>query len=281
MAIEFSPVIVAEPRGGGAFTINAFNLDALGGWSSAVVALDDFRVRSEPFPPHPHAGFSAVTYVFEDSQGALRSRNSLGHDVVVGPGGIVWTLAGAGVMHHEVPAQADRELHGLQLFVNLSAKNKLAKPRMLSLPRNQAPEWSDEVGDRVRVVVGSYGGLSSPLVPIEPFDLLDVKLRREIVLTLTKSQRVLVYVIDGAVRLRAGDRKASAQRGRLVALAGDGRATLQAVSPSHVIVLSSAVIREPVVASGPFIMNDRMQIDAAFKRYQAGEMGRLEPLSDA
>jgi redox-sensitive bicupin YhaK (pirin superfamily) len=62
--------------------------------------------------------------VFEDSKAALRSRDSLGEDVVVGPGGIVWTEAGRGVMHEELPA-SDDELHGLQIFVNLSAKNKL------------------------------------------------------------------------------------------------------------------------------------------------------------
>ncbi|MGZ5978906.1 MAG: pirin-like C-terminal cupin domain-containing protein, partial [Isosphaeraceae bacterium] len=31
----------------------------------------------------------------------------------------------------------------------------------------------------------------------------------------------------------------------------------------------------PVVASGPFIMNDRAQIDDAIARYRAGRMGKL------
>ena len=57
---------------------------------------DEFRVTGRPFPPHPHAGFSAVTYVLEDSEGKLRSRDSLGNDLVTGPGGIVWTQAGSG-----------------------------------------------------------------------------------------------------------------------------------------------------------------------------------------
>jgi redox-sensitive bicupin YhaK (pirin superfamily) len=54
-----------------------------------------------PFCPHPHAGFGAVTYVLEDSPGDLRSRASSGIDIV-GPGGIVWTHAGNGVVHDEV-----------------------------------------------------------------------------------------------------------------------------------------------------------------------------------
>jgi hypothetical protein len=32
----------------------------------------------------------------EDSEGKLRSRDSLGNDLVTGPGGIVWTQAGSG-----------------------------------------------------------------------------------------------------------------------------------------------------------------------------------------
>jgi len=45
-----------------------------------------------------------------------------------GVGGIVWTLASRGVIHEELPADANRELHGLQILVNLSSKNKLATP---------------------------------------------------------------------------------------------------------------------------------------------------------
>jgi quercetin 2,3-dioxygenase len=40
-------------------------------------------------------------------------------------------------------------------------------------------------------------------------------------------------------------------------------------------VLSGAEIRESVVASGPFIMNDRAQIDDAVAPYRAGRMGQV------
>ena len=44
---------------------------------------------------------------------------------------------------------------------------------------SRVPEWRSGAGDRIRIVVGSYEGLASPLVPAEPFNLLDVALRRE------------------------------------------------------------------------------------------------------
>ena len=106
MPIRFSPVVATRARGeGSAFSIRSIDLEALGDVGSPVALLDDFRVSGRPFGPHPHAGFSAVTYVFEDSPGSLRSRDSLGDDLVVDPGGLVWTLAGSGVLHEEIPAE--------------------------------------------------------------------------------------------------------------------------------------------------------------------------------
>ena len=50
---------------------------------------------------------------------------------------------------------------------------------------------------------------------------------------------------------------------------------LKAGEDAHLLVLTGAEIREPVVGSGPFIMNDQAQIDDAITRYRAGRMGQL------
>ncbi|MBK5656643.1 hypothetical protein QU42_00745 [Bradyrhizobium sp. UASWS1016] len=279
MSVRFSPVVAARTRNhGGTFSLKAVALHDLAEVASPVTVLDDFRVRGQPFSPHPHAGFSAVTYVFDDSEGSLRSRDSLGNDVVVGPGGLVWTQAGSGVVHHEVPAD-DRELHGLQLFVNLSAKNKLVEPRMLRLQGGDVPEWHGEDGDRVRIVVGAYDGRLSPLVPVEPFTFLDVLLRKEIPFDLPSGHNALVYLVGGAIRLRAEDRDQKMAGGHAIALHGSGgRVTIEALSPSHLIILAGPDIHDPIVVDGPFIMNEPAQIEAAFVRYRAGKMGHLAPL---
>jgi redox-sensitive bicupin YhaK (pirin superfamily) len=67
--------------------------------------------------PGPSTGFKHCS---EDSPGDLRSRVSSSTDLTVGAGGIVWTRAGSGVVHEEVPAVPGRELHGLQIFLILS-----------------------------------------------------------------------------------------------------------------------------------------------------------------
>jgi len=282
MSVQFSRVIAARPDGNGdAFSIQSIDLHELGKRASPITVLHNFRVRGRPFTPHPHAGFSAVTYVFEDSQGALRTRDSLGHDLVTGPGGIVWTQAGSGLIHEETPADPDRELHGLQVFVNLSSKNKLAAPQVFRLETSEVPEWRSDAGDRVRVVVGSFKAISSPLLPAEPFNLLDVELRRELSFSLESAHNALVYVLGGIVRVCADGREQKIAGEHALTFYGTGgQVTFEAIDPSHFLILSGAEIREPIVADGPFIMNERSQIEAAVGRHRTGEMGRLAPIAD-
>jgi len=276
MAIQFSSIIAAQAQKVSTFSVQNIDLQRLGERASPLQLFHDFRLRGRPFGPHPHGGFSVISYVFEDSPSGLRSRDSLGNDFVIGPGGMVWTQAGSGLMHQEVAADNDRELHGLQAFVNLSSKNKLAAPQVLRLERRDVPEWRSGTGDRVRVLVGTFEGVSSPLVPTEPFTFLEVGLRGGIAFNLRAGHNALLYVFEGRVRVLADDHEQKVTREHALALFGTGgEATLEPLEPAHLLVLSGAEICEPVVAGGPFIMNNQAQIDAAFARYRAGAMGHL------
>jgi hypothetical protein len=281
MAIEFSPAISSRQNASsGTFSVRAIDLNAFGEWGSPVLVLDHFRVTGRPFPPHPHAGFSAVTSVFEDSQGGLRSRDSLGNDLITGPGGIVWTEAGSGLLHEEVPAETGRELHAVQIFVNLSARNKLVPPRLLRLESSEVPEWRSTAGERVRVVVGSFHGINSPLTPAEPFNLLDAWVPDEISFSLPEEHNSLIYVLSGQARVCTDDGKQQEMRGeQALAVHGQGRVSLRAIRPAHALILLGAEIRESVRVYGPFIMSEQWQIEAAATRYRNGGMGHLEPIS--
>ena len=282
MAIEFSQVISSRRNAsGGTFSVQAVDVRALGAWGSPVLVLDQFRVSGRPFPPHPHAGFSAVTYVFADSQCGVRSRDSLGNDLITGPGGIVWTEAGRGLLHEEVPAETGPELHAVQIFVNLSAKNKLVAPRLLRLDGAEVPEWCNTAGDRVRVVVGSFAGTSSPITPAEPFNLLDAQLQDEISFELPEAHGSLIYVLLGRVRVCTEDHEQQEIGGEQArALHGSGRVSLKAIRPAHLLILLGSEIRDPVVEYGGFIMSDRSQVMATIERFRTGQMGHLEPISE-
>eukprot|EP00178_Gracilaria_changii_P001985 TRINITY_DN128_c0_g1_i2.p2 TRINITY_DN128_c0_g1~~TRINITY_DN128_c0_g1_i2.p2 ORF type:complete len:178 (-),score=28.86 TRINITY_DN128_c0_g1_i2:738-1271(-) len=88
--------------------------------------LDEFNV-SKPagFPDHPHRGMQTVTYMLE---GAFRHEDNKGHAGTIGVGDLQWMTAGRGIVHSEMPA-TDGSNIGLQLWVNLAAKDKMIKPQ--------------------------------------------------------------------------------------------------------------------------------------------------------
>lgn len=278
MSVQLSRVMPTVSKSiGSIFSVNSLELTSER--SSPTVVVDDFRVSGRPFGPHPHAGFSAITYVFRDSATSLRSRDSLGAHVVVGPGGICWLQAGSGAQHEEIPAERGKELHGLQVFVNLSAKNKFTPPGTLSLPSDQVPVWTNASGgDRVRVAVGSFEGVSSPLQPIEPFTFLDVELHHEIDLKLGDAHNAVIYARTGSAFVQADGREQRLSGGQgLVAFGGPGTVKLRSSSRADLMILSGAEIRERLIVEGPFMMNEPSQIEEAAERYRSGRMGHLAP----
>jgi redox-sensitive bicupin YhaK (pirin superfamily) len=278
MSVQFSEVIPSRSQSFGGLSVNSLKLEAQR--TSPVVVVDDFRARARTFGPHPHAGFSAITYIFPDSEGGLRDRDSLGNHVVLGPGGICWTQAGRGAQHEEIPA-SEKELHGLQVFVNLSAKNKLSEPRVFSLTAEQVPEWHDARGDRVRVVVGQFQGQHSPLVPLEPFTFLDAELKSDLLFDLEADHTALIYVRTGGVVVAGEGREQTVEQGQgLSVFGGAGVVRIKASTPANVIVMSGRELREPIAMRGPFIMNQQSEIDAAIERFKAGEMGALAPYAE-
>lgn len=280
MSTRFIPIIASQAGGNGSFSVRALESHLLGKWASPVLLLDEFRVTGRPFPPHPHAGFSAVTYVLEDSNGNLRSRDSLGNDLVTGPGGVVWTQAASGLLHEELPSDPHRELHAVQVFVNLSSRNKFVAPKTLRLQAKEVPEWRSESGDRVRAVVGTFRTTQSPLSPAEPFTLLDVQLRSHLAFDLPDGHNSVVYVLSGSVRLDNGVQASEVVGGgALVAHGGGGPLSVTANLNSKLLFLSGADLHEPVVARGPFVMNDDSQIADSVARYEGGAMGHLGALA--
>ena len=282
MAIQFSRVVTTQAeRVAERFAARNVPLREFGDAASPLIMAHNFRLRGRPFGPHPHAGFSVLSYVFEDSAASLRSRDSLGHDITMGAGGVVWTQAARGLVHHEIAADHTAHLHGLQCFVNMASKNKVAAPRVMWLEPGAVPEWHGRAGDRVRIAVGSYEGLSSPLEPIERFDFFDMYLQREVPLHLRPGWNTLIYVLEGIAIVHADGRDLQIGAEHVVAIRGEGtRAAIQSSPSAHVVIMAGAAIREPVLASGPFIMSTQAEMEDALRRYHAGDMGDLAPLPD-
>jgi redox-sensitive bicupin YhaK (pirin superfamily) len=281
MSIKFSSIARASHS---AFSpqFSAYRLDveAMAGLIAPIIGFDHFRAAGPTFPPHPHAGFSAVTYVFDDSAGSLRNRDSLGHDVVIGPGEMVWTQAALGIVHDEQPAEPGVEVHGLQLFVNLSKANKTLAPAMFHASSEKVPTLQVE-GAEVRVLAGVFHGMTGPVEPVEPFNFFDVELTSRFTLDLPDHHNVMIYVLAGNVELEGGGEQHRLTAHEAIAMQASTARESLSITPhlsAHLLILSGVDPQEPVAAYGPFIMNDQAGLQAAYSRYVEGKMGRLSPL---
>jgi len=282
MGMTFSPVVSAALAAhGGHFSARRLDPKGLGALASPVMGLDHYRMSGPTFSPHPHAGFSAVSYVFEDSAGGLRNRDSLGHDVMIEPGEMVWTQAGSGVVHDEFPSQPGREVHGVQIFINLARRHKDLPPQMLYARTKDIPVVRDASGNQTRVLAGQFGQLAGMVQPAEPFDFFDVKLVGEWRYEVPSHRNVLVYVLAGEVEVKADGDKRALDTFEAVSVGTNmsGMLHLAVKSPAHVLVLSGTDPREPLAVYGPFIMNDEAQLAEAFERYRSGRMGRLAAIN--
>ena len=131
------------------------------------------------------------------------SRDSLGNDLEIRPGGLVWLQAGRGAQHQKVPAKPGG-LHGAQICFILSARNKPVPPKTMVVQPEDVPVWTTPAGDRVRVLVGRYGNLASPIVPAEPFAVLDARVATPIPVPISRGEHTVIYALSGALHLRVG-----------------------------------------------------------------------------
>ena len=247
----------------------------LGEGVDPFLQIDHFRMSQPVFPPHPHAGFSAVTYMFEDSEGSFVNRDSLSEEsVLIHPGDLHWTQAGSGVVHEEVPAELGTVCHGLQIFVNLAAKDKFSTPRAFHLSAADIPVCEAD-GGRVRVVMGEAFGLKSPLETLTPVTILDVSLSagEEIVHEISDGQNAFVLVVKGEGDF--GGQALSADGAGLFDCKGDSVAIRAGEQGLHYVLCAGTPLNEPIYAHGPFVMNSAEQIRQVRARYIAGGMGEL------
>src|SRR5512145_513377 len=107
------------------------------------------------FPYHPHRGIETVTLV---RQGEVRHGDSLGHRGTIGAGDIQWMTSGSGIMHEEMPQVRPEGIAGLQLWLNLPAREKMSRPKYRDLDAARLPDTALEGGGTARVIAGEAAG---------------------------------------------------------------------------------------------------------------------------
>lgn len=236
--------------------------------------LDEFRSDNPDdyiagFPDHPHRGFQTVTYMLD---GRMRHRDSHGNEGLLGPGGVQWMNAGRGLVHSELPEQADGLMHGFQLWINLPAARKMSEPGYRDIPASEIPVTTVASGVTIKVIAGEAVGLRGAVQEADTEPLyLDIELPAGAThsVPLPPSHNAFVYVYAGEVTI--GGRTVGEQR--LAVLGNDPAAdgvTLSTVSGARVLVLAGRPLGEPIAQWGPFVMNSRSEVEQAIDDFRNG-----------
>jgi redox-sensitive bicupin YhaK (pirin superfamily) len=232
---------------------------------------------------HPHKGFETVTIVYE---GEVEHRDSTGAGGLIGPGDVQWMTAASGILHEEYHAPAFARKGGnfemVQLWVNLPAKDKAAKPGYQTLLDADIPavDLADGAG-KLRVIAGSFGAAKGPARTFTPINIWDVRLARGKTASLKapEGHTLSVLVLSGTVEINGREIAREAQ----AAIFGrdGGEVTVEANGDAKLLVLSGEPIDEPVVAHGPFVMNTVEEIRQAMVDFQNGRFGAIRETADA
>jgi redox-sensitive bicupin YhaK (pirin superfamily) len=222
-------------------------------------------------PWHPHRGFETVTYLLD---GDMEHRDSMGNHGFMRSGDTQWMTAGAGVLHREGPSAAAQldggRTHGLQLWVNLPAAEKMTAPAYQDL-RGEQNARLEQTGASIRVIAGELFGVVGPGHTRTPISYAHLTLARGAVVhtALPPGHVVLVYPMNGAFAVGG----TQVDEGILAIVEGQQLTLTGVSSSSEVILLTGLPLGEPVARYGPFVMNTEEEVRQAYTDFERGAFG--------
>jgi len=235
-------------------------------------------------PWHPHRGFETVTYMLD---GELIHADSHGGGGIIKDGDTQWMTAGAGILHIETPPEhvvvKGGLFHGFQLWVNLPGAMKMTQPRYQDIGHSQITlSTTEDGGTLLRLIAGQLGDLNGPGVTHTPITMVHATIAPGAQMTIPwrSDFNALAYVLSGTGT--AGSAKQPIATGQL-AVFGDGDSLVIASDAAQdarhsqgldVLILGGQPIREPIAWAGPFVMNTRLEVMAAFEEFSKGAFGQ-------
>ena len=154
-------------------------------------------------PPHPHIGFSTLTYLFE---GSIQHKDSLGSNIEIKPGAVNWMTAGKGVVHSERTPEylrsTEKNLHGFQIWVGLPKNLEQSEPTFHHTEAEDVPVWNE--GDlQYKLIAGELFGRRSPVPVHSKLFFLEIKSQTAQKISIGRNLfgEVAMYVLEGNVTI--------------------------------------------------------------------------------
>jgi hypothetical protein len=242
-------------------------------------------------PWHPHRGFETVTYLID---GSFEHNDSNGGGGLICDGDTQWMTAGGGILHIEKPPESlvasGGRFHGVQLWVNLPSAQKFVPPRYQDLRGSGVTMLaSADAGSLVRVIAGDIAGHRGPGSTYTPMTMIHATVAPGASLTLPWREdfNALAYVLAGTGSF--GTEQVAARSGQLAVFGSGKSVTVGAAAQQdqrhssglEVLLLGGLPIRESIAWAGPFVMNTKAEVLAAFEDYQAGRLGSIPAVHGA
>lgn len=220
------------------------------------------------FPSHPHRGFETITYLLE---GSITHEDNKGHKGTIGPGDVQWMTAGKGIVHSEMPSSSSNRLHGLQLWLNLPATEKMCAPRYQEKSGNELPLERHDSGLVIKVIAGKTDqGTLSPITGIATQPLFfDISIPTEVHFQqhIPKGYQAILFVISGSVIVG----KTVVSEGVLADLTAGDLLSIKGLESSQCLMIAAVKLHEPITRYGPFVMNTQEEVMQALADFRSGQ----------
>ncbi|SMB79958.1 hypothetical protein SAMN00017405_0817 [Desulfonispora thiosulfatigenes DSM 11270] len=234
-----------------------------------ILMLDSFD-STDPddytagFPMHPHRGIETISYVY---RGFMTHKDSLGNEDTIGDGEVQWMTAGSGIMHEEKLPASERML-GVQLWLNLPAKDKMAPPAYHSIKNSEILELEFDWG-KLRLLAGEFEGSKGYMGKYLPLNYYDLHINpnASTVMNTENDCSVMVFTLLGDAYI-GGD---LVKEKTAVKLTSGDQVEIKATDEkAQVLFISSKRLDEPVVWGGPIVMNTKEELNKAFDDLKKG-----------
>ncbi|HQO23940.1 MAG TPA: pirin family protein [Spirochaetota bacterium] len=216
------------------------------------------------FPLHPHRGIETISYVYK---GKMSHKDSLGNEDTIGDGEVQWMTAGSGILHEENLPASERLL-GVQLWLNMPARDKMSPPAYHRIKNSDIQEIPFPNG-MLRLLAGSYNEHKGFMSKYLPLDYYDIHLEAEgsISINTEAEMSVTVFTLTGDAVV---GKDYISEKTAVKLSEGDNVIIKSAGSPCQILWISSKRLNEPVAWGGPIVMNTREELAKAFEDLDNG-----------
>jgi len=268
--IRFSSIYTpTQMRHGRVFSARQYPRQAFDNLIDPVLNVDWFEMSGPTFPPHPHAGFSAVTYLFADSPNGFINHDSMGEVQDIRPGGLHWSRASRGMMHEEVPVRDAGPVRGLQIFINLPAASQADPAAAFPVPAAMVRSHSGNGWESRVAVDGTTLGEAMQALP-SPVRIEEISLDTAVThdIEVPTGWGGILIMLAGSASI-GEETLVTAQAIGFAVDADEDITIATGSSPARIAIVAGAQLKQPVFAYGPLMLASATSLDEARRRVAA------------